>query len=194
MEYSLYKLQIMVIINWANNFNHLKWELTDSNQSYSDITLQCSNTLNSSVLIMSSTICCFSSRRTVSIAMFVLPAPVGAQISKFSFELYAASKTTDWIRFNFLVPRKAVFPTCNMFKTSLELHNTTADTAKSLISIPSINETLKSRQPQISNIFTEISEAIRIIHYGTLFNKQITLFHHQVKPQLWQLSKTRNLS
>lgn len=52
-------------------------------------------TLNSSFFMTPWEICCFISWRMVNMAMFVFPAPVGAQINKFSFVLYAASNTTD---------------------------------------------------------------------------------------------------
>lgn len=52
-------------------------------------------TLNSSFLMTPWEMCCFISWRMVNMAMFVFPAPVGAQINKFSFVLYAASNTTD---------------------------------------------------------------------------------------------------
>ena len=47
------------------------------------------------------------SRRMANIAMLVLPAPVGAEMRRFSLVQYAAWKTTDWIRFSDLVPLKA---------------------------------------------------------------------------------------
>lgn len=44
--------------------------------------------------------------------MLVLPAPVGAQIRRFSLLWYATGYTTVWIRFNVLQLRKASCPIC----------------------------------------------------------------------------------
>ena len=47
--------------------------------------------------------CCAMVCRMVSMAMLVLPAPVGAQTSKFSFELKAESYSRLWITLRVVV-------------------------------------------------------------------------------------------
>ena len=105
--------------NLTNEINVLNQFYNILPQHSSMLSQKHDNTLNSSVFITPWVTCCFSSRSTASIAIFVLPAPVGAQINRFSFELYAASKTTDCMRFNFFVPWKAVFPICNTLKSGI---------------------------------------------------------------------------
>jgi|Laugresu1bdmlbsd_1035121.scaffolds.fasta_scaffold91605_1 hypothetical protein len=46
----------------------------------------------------------FMHSKIVSIAMFVLPAPVGAQTSKFSQLLKALSNNLDYTTFNLVMP------------------------------------------------------------------------------------------
>uniref|UniRef100_A0A6B0ULI3 Putative secreted protein n=1 Tax=Ixodes ricinus TaxID=34613 RepID=A0A6B0ULI3_IXORI len=56
-----------------------------------------------------------------SIATFVLPAPVGAQMSKFSLVLYTVSNTIDWILFRVSTPLNPIRHTSSKSATFTSL-------------------------------------------------------------------------